>query len=154
MKILFVCSGNTCRSPMAEGLFRDMMREKGLSEQVMCQSAGLSPVEGAPASDHAIAVCAEWGIDLSGHSVRKFTGEEIPVWDVIFTMTRTHGYILEQAGVSPRKIYVPEPEIRDPFGGSLEDYRACRDTLRKALEVFTDTCVMPFLSGSARQEDL
>lgn len=135
MKILFVCTGNTCRSPMAAGIFRDMMEKRGMSEQVLCQSAGLSAREGDPVAENAVLACAERGIDISGHEARKLTGEEIPVWDTYFTMSKTHGYILEQAGVPQPKIYIPK-YIEDPFGRDLETYRSCRDKLETELELF------------------
>lgn len=127
MKILFVCTGNTCRSPMAEGIFRFEMKQRGF-ENIMCQSAGLSPVEGAPVSENAVAVCAEIGIEISGHTARRFTPDEIDMWDIYFTMSKTHAYILAQAGVPTERLYVPS-YIEDPYGGDLEAYRRVRDKL-------------------------
>ena len=135
MKILFVCTGNTCRSPMAEGIFRKMMVDRGMEEKVLCQSAGFSAVEGDPVSENAVIACKEIGVDISGHIARRFTPEEIDVWDVYFTMSKTHAYILMQAGVPAEKIYVPH-YIDDPYGGDLNTYRKCRDKICEELQTF------------------
>ena len=76
IKILFVCSGNTCRSPMALGIFRQMVARAGLEGQVLCQSAGLSAVEGEPASENAILACRELGVDLTARSEERRVGKE------------------------------------------------------------------------------
>ena len=144
MKILFVCTGNTCRSPMAEGIFRKMMQDLGQEEKVLCQSAGLSAVDGMPVSENAVLACREVGVDISEHTARRITGEELPVWDLYFPMSKTHGYILEQAGVPQTKIYIPK-YIADPFGQDLEVYRECRDKLTSQLEQFYQSFVSRLL---------
>lgn len=65
----------------------------------------------------------------------RFTPEEIDVWDVYFTMSKTHAYILMQAGVPAEKIYVPH-YIDDPYGGDLNTYRKCRDKICEELQTF------------------
>ena len=144
MKILFVCTGNTCRSPMAQGLFLRIAREKGTAEKITAGSAGITAVNGQPASPNAIAACKEVGVDISSHRARRITGQDLSQWDLFFTMSETHGYILEQAGVPASSIYVPGP-IADPFGQDLDAYRACREELDRRLEYFYMDVVEPAL---------
>ena len=130
MKILFVCTGNTCRSPMAAAISRDIARPG-----VTCSSAGIAAVEGQPASENAVLACKEWGIDLTGHRAHKLTGADLAQWDVFFVMSPTHGYILERAGAPAGQIYV-NGTVADPYGQDLDAYRACRDRLREEIERF------------------
>lgn len=135
MNILFVCTGNTCRSPMAEGLFRRLLARHKAGGSLECASAGLSAVNGEPPSENAVLACREAGVDISGHRARRLTAGDLDQWDLFFVMTATHGYILEQAGAPAQKIYVPQ-NVADPFGGDLDVYRACRDELAARLEEF------------------
>ena len=136
MKILFVCTGNTCRSPMAEGIFRKMMVDRGMEEKVLCQSAGLSAVEGDPVSENAVIACKEIGVDISEHTARRITGEELPVWDLYFPMSKTHGYILAPGGGAQTKIYIPK-YIADPYGQDLPVYRECGTSSASSWSCFT-----------------
>ncbi len=86
--ILFVCTGNTCRSPMAEAILKEMVREKGEGYEVI--SAGTSAGEGEPAAGEAVRALEEEGIVLSGHRSRPVTGELLDRADLVITMTRGH----------------------------------------------------------------
>ena len=89
MKILFVCTGNTCRSPMAAGMFAQLAaREKLFSLQV--SSAGISALEGKPASANAVQACREIGVDLERHSSHRLTGSDIAAADLIAAVSPTH----------------------------------------------------------------
>jgi len=133
VNILFVCTGNTCRSPMAAGMFAQLaVREKLFSLRIF--SAGISAMEGQPASANAVQACREIGVDLERHTAHRLTGDDLARADLIVTVSQTHAYILEQAGASRGKIYVLG-DIRDPFGEDLETYRACRDELSAALGI-------------------
>ena len=63
---------------MAEGIFRKMMVERGMEERVLCQSAGLSAVEGAPVSENAVLACREIGVDISDHTARRISAARLP----------------------------------------------------------------------------
>ena len=141
MKILFVCTGNTCRSPMALGLFQQILKREGRDE-VFASSAGLSARGGDAAAENAVSVCREVGVDIGGHRARKITAEDLSAYDLFFVMSGTHAYILERAGAMPEKIYVPD-QIFDPYGGDINVYRQCRDKISQELERFYQEIVAP-----------
>lgn len=136
MTVLFVCTGNTCRSPMAAALFKRLLRERGRGD-IRVESAGLA-ANGSPATAEAAAVMAEWGEDLSGHRSRQVTAELLEQADVIGVMTPSHRQFLTGIGIPAEKIIVPVPPIPDPFGGDEDEYRQTRDALQKAAAELLD----------------
>lgn len=136
--ILFVCTGNTCRSPMAEALFRHHEE----NNEWTARSAGLYADSGSPASTHAIAVLNEQGIDLKKHRSSPLTHELIQQADLIVTMTEGHRSALLQIQpdiankvclLKSFESSMVSPDITDPFGGSLTDYKIIRDEIDLAL---------------------
>lgn len=130
MRLLFVCTGNTCRSPLAEALARREAIERGLGD-VEVASAGTSAWEGAPASDGALLVALERGLDLSGHRAQQLTRELVQAHDVVLAMGPHHLERAEALGGEGRTHLLTAfagsgasgRAINDPFGGDLEQYR-------------------------------
>lgn len=129
MRRLVVCTGNTCRSPMAKALVE---RYQAAGDEV--QSAGLS-VTGAAASVHAVLALREIGIDLSFHKSQLITADMVAWADEIGVMTPSHKVAVTSLfDVDPDKVLVLGKGIPDPFGLSLTDYRHTRDILEKAVK--------------------
>ncbi len=139
---LLVCAGNTCRSPMAEAMLKRLLAERlgcpgdKLAERgYHVESAGLSAMDGIPASPEAVRVLAARGVDLSGHRSRALTPEMLGRADFIYVMTS--GQAQAAARMSPsaagRLRRIDDQDIEDPIGGDEREYAACADRIEAAL---------------------
>ena len=131
MKIVFICTGNTCRSPMADGIFKELLRGKDITD-VESGSAGLSAFPGMPATDNAVRAAAELGADISGHRASSVTQYLLDSADFFICMTHAHADTLLEY-LPSEKVTVLGEGVPDPYGGDLEDYRTCALTIKKEL---------------------
>ncbi len=136
MNVLFVCTGNTCRSPMAAALFNKIAIEKNLDVRI--ESAGLFAEESEGASTEAVISMKAYDIDLLGHHAQSINSELLDKSDLILTMTAAHKMLLSQYADDKTYTlceYVDEDgDIPDPFGGDVAEYEECAASLYHALE--------------------
>jgi tRNA threonylcarbamoyl adenosine modification protein (Sua5/YciO/YrdC/YwlC family) len=136
MMILFICTGNTCRSPMAEVLCRDLLAKRlgcaadELEDRgVIVMSAGIAAMCGGRAALEAMETVKELGLDLSGHETQPVTEPLVRHADVIFTMSQSHREAIvaqwPSAAERTRLLAADGRDVGDPIGGSLERYRRC-----------------------------
>lgn len=146
-RLLFVCSGNTCRSPLAEGLAERAATERGLDD-LEVRSAGTFAGRGAPASSGATLAARSHGLDLSGHRSTPL-GPELVEWaDLVVAMTRAHRRVAVDLGGDGKTVlateFLPEehPEhgrdVADPVGGGVGGYEEVLELLREVVEGLLD----------------
>jgi protein-tyrosine-phosphatase len=134
--ILFVCSANQCRSPMAEVLFEQLLEEKGLLEDWRVESAGVWAYHGAAATQNAQVVMAERDLDLGSHRSQTTDPALLKQFDVIVVMEVEHKHVLQERNptladriLTIRELVGGRGDFDDPVGGSVEVYRQAADTL-------------------------
>lgn len=139
--ILFVCTGNICRSPMAAALLRARLEADGRAGEYQVLSAGTWADEGRPASHYAQVVMAERGIDLGNHRAREITPQLMQEADLVLVMTRAHRESLcAEFPDAAHKIYLLSEmigrtyDIADPYSGSLQYYAYCAEELAAILD--------------------
>jgi protein-tyrosine-phosphatase len=143
-RVLFVCSGNTCRSPLAEGIAKDVLPRK-LSVDISVSSAGTAALDGYPASGLAAKVAANGNIDISNHRSRLLTKNHIVGADLIVTMEAKHREtvgVIEPAALSYTYLMTDFCEghdvgVPDPIGGDLAAYQRTFDLLLKCIDALS-----------------
>jgi protein-tyrosine phosphatase len=140
-RVLVVCTGNTCRSPMAAGALRQALGAD--AERVIVESAGTAAWEGQPATDPSVRVADASGVDITGHRSRRVTPELLRAADLILVMEPVHRAAVLALGAEPERSHLlsewPEPGepqlvLSDPFGGSSEAYEECWRRIQRHVE--------------------
>ncbi len=135
MNILFVCTGNTCRSAMAAAIMNKIAVENDLD--VLIESAGVFAADGEGASENAILALKKYDIDLSAHRTQPVTEDLLKQCDLILTMTQGHKKLIEP--LASGKVYTlleyagSQGDISDPYGGDLEEYEETAQEIYDAL---------------------
>lgn len=146
MKVLFVCDGNICRSPLAAEYLRHRAVREGLSHMLV-DSAGMLGIEDAKAAPHSVEVGREAGLDLTGHRSRGVTIADMRTADLVLTMTLLQIETLArrfpeasmrrlllrafEGGPTPRE---GAPDLEDPVAGPIEGYRKAFAVIRTCID--------------------
>ena len=138
--VLFVCTANQCRSPMAEALLKSLVARRGEADRWQIQSAGTWTEPGRPATQLSQVVMRQRNIDLSDHRSRLIDANLLVAASVILVMTRHHQEAIQaEFPEIQHKVYLLSQlvdrsfDIEDPYGGSLDDYELCATDLQNIL---------------------
>lgn len=152
---VFVCTGNTCRSPLAEALARRTAQQRGIDATFA--SAGTGAALGSPATDGAILVGLERGVDLSRHRSRPLLPAAISNDTVVLAMSS--GHIAGISAIVPKaRVYLLDEygshgasmrAVADPYGGDLTDYRIAADAIEAMLDAVLDRLTSERTTGTA-----
>lgn len=142
MHILLVCSGNTCRSPLAAAMLTARLAAEPGLQEITVSSAGTAAWDGSPASEGSYLVALERGLDLSTHRARMLTADQVQRADLILTMTAAHASRVADLGGASKVATMAEyagagsaaRDVPDPFGSDVEAYRATADIMAGLIE--------------------
>lgn len=147
-KIMFICSGNTCRSPLAEGLFKKYLKENNIID-IEVSSAGVGAFPGDGVSINSILVAGNRGVDISSHRARNINPEHLLTTDLFFCMSDSHKQVLSRH-CDKNKIVVLN--VPDPYGRPIEAYEECAKQLEsqfpQILEKIQDTVIIRKMTES------
>lgn len=138
--VIFICTANICRSPMAAAIFRNIVDEVEKGDEWRVESAGVWGMDGSPAASGSQNAVRKWGLDLRGHRARSVSRELLENFDLILTMEQGHKEALKwQFPELGERIFMMSEivgvnyDIKDPIGGSLEDFIHTADELNRLL---------------------
>jgi len=153
--VLLVCAGNTCRSPMAEVLLKDMLHRRGAGDLFEVGSAGVAACEGLPATSEAVEVMKERGLDLSSHRSRPVTLDLVTRSELVLCMERAHKDSLVEAypwaadriftlkGYAGEAAGAGDEDVQDPIGRGIEAYRKAAEEIERASEAAAERLLHP-----------
>lgn len=147
MKVVFICTGNTCRSPMAEGILKDFVEKKDLNIEVL--SAGIYATRNEEVAKFAVEAMEDIGIDISNHQSNQVNNELLEGADLVLVMSNRHKkYLLSQYPIVKDKVFLLNEyafgtltHIEDPFGSPLRYYEKSRDEIYKAVEEIVEKLI-------------
>lgn len=138
MKVIFVCTGNTCRSPLAEGLFKEKLQKLNI-EGVEVSSAGLAAYAGDEVSANSVNAALNYGVDISAHRARPLSPYELDD-SLIFCLGASH-YSALAPYVDKDRLFLLGKGISDPYGGTQEVYDRCAEEINQALDKVMKTVI-------------